>query len=194
MIPIPSSITAMVYLYLGWGVILATLAWITTHRRSAPLAVALWVGLPLAFAAPEYSPAYWFGLAFQAPSLVSVGLCAGLIAPRRFALRRPLVLAALTSVMGWILLLDSFAVLPIQLYALGFETGMAGGILLLVLLLSLEPTTIIIALALVLYVVTRLPTGNVWDAALDPLLWLWSQWYIAKIAVALIKPAHKAIE
>lgn len=193
-LPIPSATPALWYLYFGWGVILASLAWITTRKSPAPIAVALWVGLPLIFSIPEYSPAYWLGLSFQSPSLVSVGLCACLIAPRRLALRQPMVLATLVSAVGWILLLDSFAVWPIEIYALGFQAGIAGVIFLLVLLIALEPATIIVASALVLYVTLRLPTGNVWDAVLDPLLWLWSQWYIAKTAAMRMKYARKAIK
>lgn len=193
-LPIPSATPALWYLYFGWGVILASLAWITTRKSPAPIAVALWVFLPLGFSVPEYSPAYWLGLSFQSPSLVSVGLCAYLIAPHRLALHQPMVLAMLASTIGWILLLDSFAILPIELYALGFETGIAGGMVLLLLLISLEPATLIVASALVLYVTLRLPTGNVWDAVLDPLLWLWSQWYIVKTAAMRMKYAQTAIK
>lgn len=193
-LPIPSATLALWYLYCGWGVILASLAWITTRKSPAPIAVALWVGLPLIFSIPEYSPAYWLGLSFQSPSLVSVGLCACLVAPHRFALRRPMALAAFASIAGWILLLDSFAILPIELYALGFAAGIAGGIFLLMLAISIEPATLIAASALVLYVTLRLPTGNVWDAVLDPLLWFWSQWYIVKTAAIRIQYARIAIK
>ncbi|MEN9472557.1 MAG: hypothetical protein RLZZ495_646 [Pseudomonadota bacterium] len=193
-LPIPSATLSLWYLYLGWGVIFASLAWITTRKSPAPIAVALWVGLPLIFSVPEYSPAYWLGLAFQSPSLVSVALCACLIAPCRFAPRQPLVLATIASGIGWILLLDSFAVWPIEIYTLGFQAGIAGGIVLLALLISLEPATIMLASGLVLYVVLRLPTGNVWDAVLDPLLWLWSQWYVIKTVAIRMKYARKAIQ
>ena len=193
-IPLPSATASLVYLYVGWGVILASLAGTFARKKMLIPAVLLWVGLPLVFSAPEYSPAYWLGLAFQAPSLVSVGLCASLVAPQRFAPRRPLVFAALASGLGWILLLDSFAVLPMEFYALGFQAGIAGGMVVLLLLISFEPITLIAASALVVYTVFRLPTGNVWDAILDPLLWLWSQWYIVKTAVTLIQYARVAIK
>ena len=193
-LPLPSTTASLVYLYVGWGVILASLAGTFARKKMLIPAVLLWVGLPLVFSAPEYSPAYWLGLAFQAPSLVSVGLCAGLVAPQRFAPRRPLAFAALASGLGWILLLDSFAVLPLEFYALGFQAGIAGGIVILLLLISFEPITLIAASALVVYVTLRLPTGNVWDATLDPLLWLWSQWYIVKTAVKRIQHAQLAIK
>jgi hypothetical protein len=183
---------ATLYLYLSWGIVLASLAWIRTRKWSIACAILAWVGLPLAFSVPEYSPAYWLGLAFQAPSLVSVGLCAYFASPYRLPLRRPLALAVLASVAGWALLLDSFAVLPIQLYALGFEAGVAGAIFLAVLLLSLEPVTAIIALALVIFVLFRLPTGNAWDAVSDPLLWLFAQWQIVKyMKKRLQRPPNK---
>ena len=193
-LPLPSATASLVYLYVGWGVILASLTGTFARKKMFIPAVLLWVGLPLAFSTPEYSPAYWLGLAFQAPSLVSVGLCAGLVAPQRFAPRRPLTFAALASGLGWILVLDSFAVLPLEFYALGFQAGIAGGVMVLLLLISFEPITLIAASALVVYVTLRLPTGNVWDATLDPLLWLWSQWYIVKTAVKRIQYARLAIK
>lgn len=169
----------MIYLYLSWGIVLASIAQMGTRRWYVACAMLAWVMAPLVLGIPHYSPAYWLGLAFQAPSLVSVGWCAYFASRYRVPLRCPMALAVLTTIMGWALLLDSFAVFPVQLYALGFETGMAGTIFLIVLLLSFELiTAIVIASALLIFVFFRIPTGNVWDAVLDPLLWLFAQWYV----------------
>jgi hypothetical protein len=83
--------------------------------------------------------------------------------------------------LGWALLLDSLALLPVQLYAWGFSPAAVG----LVLLAGLVPWAIgagkrplgrsrewVVPVAVLVFVVLRLPTGNVWDAVLDPWLWL----------------------
>jgi hypothetical protein len=96
-----------------------------------------------------------------------------------------------TSAPGWVLLLsclllgyglmvDTFAVLPLQLYIWGFSPGL----LLVMLALALLPWVVLPAgrtsglsqwlapVVLLLFAATRLPTGNLWDAVLDPWLWL----------------------
>ena len=77
---------------------------------------------------------------------------------------------------GWLLLLDTLALLPVQLYALGFHP-LTGG---LMLLLGLLPCIVhgatswrdewvrVLPAAVVLFVLSRWPSGNVWDAVLDP--------------------------
>ena len=144
---------------------------------------------------------YWLGLAFQMPSLVTgliaAGwLVAGLSQRRTFKASSPGLdrLGLMGIVLGWLLLLDTLALLPSSLYAWGFGTaalmlvsvlavlfwGMAGGSA-----LGFRGL-ILMAAVLVLFVVTRLPTGNLWDALLDPWLWvvlqvvwlrrLWLRW------------------
>lgn len=144
---------------------------------------------------------YWLGLAFQMPSLVTgliaAGwLVAGLSQRRTFKASSPGLdrLGLMGIVLGWLLLLDTLALLPSSLYGWGFGTaalmlvsvlavlfwGMAGGSA-----LGFRGL-ILMAAVLVLFVVTRLPTGNLWDALLDPWLWvvlqvvwlrrLWLRW------------------
>jgi hypothetical protein len=89
-----------------------------------------------------------------------------------------LLLLLVPLALGYVLLLDTFAVLPWQVYAWGFSRLL----LLVLLLMALLPWVLSGAQAgvarwltpavLLLYAATRLPTGNVWDALLDPLLWL----------------------
>jgi hypothetical protein len=202
---LPSSLALQVGLQLGWSVVLAWLGLVAVARwwpgkpgarARRPWAVAgllaLWTWLP-----GPVSPAYWLGLAFQVPSAVTVLLCAGLLWDQCARARkaatlldatasvaadgRILALAAMGVVLGWALLLDSFAVLPVQLYAWGFSPA-APGLALLVALLpwvlgrGLAPVrdfrAWVAPAALLVLVVWRLPTGNVWDALLDPWLWL----------------------
>jgi hypothetical protein len=100
-------------------------------------------------------------------------------------------LAGLAALLGWALLLDSFAVLPVQLYAWGFSPAA----LFLVVSLSLLPwvfggymaqtsrmaACVVVPLAALVFVVWRLPSGNVWDAVLDPWVWVALQvWFLRR--------------
>ena len=82
--------------------------------------------------------------------------------------------------LGWVLLFDTFALLPVPVYAWGF--GPAA--FLLVCALALLPLVAAgagvwrasgawqVAAAVALFGLSRWPSGNVWDAVLDPWLWL----------------------
>lgn len=184
----------------GWALVLATLGaaigwrlplW---ARRTLACVLALWTALP-----GSSSPDYWLGLAFHAPSLSAMLLCAWLLArmlfPARTAHSAPVQARWLTGwgasqsvgwlaavvVLGYLLLLDTFAMLPVQLYAWGFGPALLLGLLALSLwpwvrrgkaACATGPVAWIAPLTLLLFAATRLPTGNVWDAVLDPWLWL----------------------
>lgn len=176
---------------LGWALVLGFLgAALTarcslTGRRAVAGALALWALLP-----GPASVTYWLGLAFHAPSITTVLVCAlGLksqLWPTSSAKpcwhSGPLRWwwAGAGVLLGYLLLLDTFAVLPVQLYAWGFSTQA----LLVVLALALLPWVVrgampgesgwaawVLPAALLVFVLSRLPTGNLWDAVLDP--WLW---------------------
>jgi hypothetical protein len=82
--------------------------------------------------------------------------------------------------LGWVLLLDTFAVLPLQLYAWGFSPAAPVLVMVMVLLpwvfaRGAQPffsAQLLLPCAVLLFVLLRLPTGNVWDAVLDPGLWI----------------------
>jgi len=89
--------------------------------------------------------------------------------------------AALWVAAGSVLYLDSSGLLTLGLYPQGFGLGAA----MAAFLLSLAAVWFIVRgphrqagwavlLSLTLYALLRLPSGNVWDALLDPLLWLWA--------------------
>jgi hypothetical protein len=177
---------------LGWGLVLATgglwLGW--RWPRHVQLGLGAVLGLACLVPGP-WSPAYWLGLAFQAPSLTTVLLCVRWSVGQWGAGDRtrsePAVpsatlhaLVAAGIALGWLLLLDTFAVLPFSLYATGFSSaavGLAGVMVCLPWVAQgsrqaaggLSPLLIAV---LLLYVLVRLPSGNLWDALLDPLLWL----------------------
>ena len=164
------------------------------RRRTRPVRLAtlglvvLWAALP-----GQMSASYWLGLAFQLPSLSSAalgllamgmalrpvsGLAPALTTPETRALWRALRWLAVG--LGWLLLLDLLALLPLALYPWGFGTPALVLALLVLLLLgwrfselrSAQPTLLLAAALLLVFVLTRWPSGNLWDALLDPLLWL----------------------
>lgn len=176
---------------LGWGLVLASLAlWLGRRGpRRVQLGLAGLLGLWSLLPGP-LSPAHWLGLAFQAPSLMTTVLCllwggaqlraggGALFDPAR---RRALwPLAAVGIVLGWLLLLDTFAVLPVALYAEGFSPAAVGAAALAaclpwVIFGSRHPAravSLLLGAVVLLFVLLRLPSGNLWDALLDPLLWL----------------------
>jgi hypothetical protein len=199
---LPGSWAMQLGLTGGWALVLATLGaalawrlplWV---RRTWAAALALWTALP----GPS-SPDYWLGLAFHAPSLSTMLLCGWLLARmlfpscaahiasaqdhgmKRLESGRPVGWGWIGAVvlLGYLLLLDTFAVLPVQLYAWGFGPALLLGMLALTLwpwvrrgkeAFATGPVAWIAPLVLLLFAVTRLPTGNVWDAVLDPWLWL----------------------
>ncbi len=174
-------------LTLGWTLALALLgtvlagSWPLSVRRALAAALAFWTLLP-----GPLSPDYWLGLAFHAPSLSAMLLCLWLLKRRLFPAdvqaapvlppRSSLALPVVAVLLGYVLLLDAFAVLPLQIYRWGFSPAL----LLVLLTLALLPWVLgrrlsggwLAPLALLLFALTRLPTGNVWDALLDPWLWL----------------------
>ena len=175
---------------MGWALLFACLGAALTRRfpqrtrHSVALVLAAWA----AWNGPA-SPGHWLGLAFQSPSLVSMLLLA--LAYGRMVFAEPVAPPSRSSthmpvvgfgvVVGSLLLLDLLAVWPGSLYAWGF--GPAALVLALaVSLLSAvasgftfsryRPEVWVVPTALLLFAATRLPTGNVWDALIDPWLWL----------------------
>ncbi len=197
---LPSSLATYLDLRLGWSLVLAWLSLVVVvwcwprgraHRQTLACvaltaAVSAWLPGP-------YGSAYWLALVFQAPSTMAVSLCAWLLWQRlrgtadadRSAGTNHVMLAwaAMGALLGWCLLLDSFALLPCALYAWGFSPA-ASGLVLLVLLLpwiwrgvaapghAAAKAGYLAPICLLVFALWRLPTGNVWDAVLDPLLWL----------------------
>ena len=103
--------------------------------------------------------------------------------------RRILVLSVLGAVTGWALLLDTLALLPLQMYAWGFSplaVGLISVTALLPWVWGLAGGTApawrlaVVPLSVLVFVVWRLPSGNVWDAVLDPLLWIALQVQLAR--------------
>ncbi len=204
---LPSPFVMQLWLCLGWS---AVLAWmgvvvmgrfvpVSARRGAWPITVALSLALSAWLPGP-YSPAYWLGLAFQAPSVVTALLCAGILAERlvpSLVARGPAptpnrlntAFAVIGVVAGWALLLDTFALLPLQLYAWGNSAAAVGLVVAAAavpwVVLGSAPQALrahlwVAPLALLVFAAWRLPTGNVWDAVLDPWLWLALHVYLGR--------------
>lgn len=183
---LPHPLAMQLALHGVWAVLLGSATLWMAGRLARPWRwgaaglVALWTLLP-----GEISPAFWLGLAFQTPSVMSVLLCLGWL--WRFHRQAPGValnavsrralswLAGLGVVLGWVLLLDTLAWWPLSVYAWGFSAAAVGAVALAAVLLwgiSGQAVWVLPLGVLALFVATRLPTGNVWDALLDPWLWV----------------------
>lgn len=186
---LPAAWAMQLYRTVGWALVLACVGaavagrWGIQARRLLGSGLFAWVLVP-----GSYSPDYWLGLAFQAPSWASVllggwllvrGLSGGSKPPLQLP---PIVWAVVASgiAVGYLLMLDTFAVLPWEIYRLGFSAGLllvlsTVGLLLWVAAASTPGAAIplaVVPVAALLFAGTRLHTGNLWDALLDPLLWL----------------------
>jgi hypothetical protein len=119
--------------------------------------------------------------------------------------RWPLGLLLIAIIAGWVLALDTFAVFDIALYAIGFTPYAVLAAFFFSCLLQLisarsghsentrhyRELASIVLIAAAIHVLFRLPTGNLWDALLDP--WLWIMAHGLAIYVVLRKTrSHKS--
>jgi len=198
---LPSAWVTQVGLQVAWAAVLgAAVVWVGARLGTRLRWPLVWLVMVLTLLPGPASPAYWLGLAFQMPSLTSVLLCGGFLfrswsTPRRpvsllpadqpasakmITLSLGLALQVVAVMLGWVLLADLLAWWPVSLYAWGFGPGVLAGVSVALALAWLvwgnHPQTHLaaglMALVVGLYVATRLPSGNVWDALLDPWLWL----------------------
>lgn len=193
---LPEPALAHTYLKLSWAVVLGAVAWrlglsLPTHWRW----VLVFSGVVWSVWPGEVSAAHWLGLAFQAPSVMLVTLCLAwgwqqwrkgspLDNSASDASRLNQVMVFLGVVLGWCLLGDMLVwwQLPslASVYALGFGSAalaVACGVVGLAWIVTTKARQItwmggVFALVMGVYVVTRLPSGNLWDALLDPWLWM----------------------
>ena len=162
---------------LAWGRIARTPA---SPARTAGVvgAVALLAHLP-----GTASFVHWLGLAFQAPSGLLTAWCTLiLVAAARQRPREafPPFAAWAMALCGTVLYVDTFGWSAFGLYGIGFNgsvasasaIALAAAAALAVAFSSERQFARAVLLALALHMVLRLPTGNLWDALLDPILWL----------------------
>ncbi len=172
---------------LFWAIVMAFLATqVTAGRPQVIRRVVMTAAFAWAFMPGAWSPTWWLGLAFQLPSWTTVLLCGASVLTHWRRETGPESTRIELGVLGWLalgsgvlLLLDLFIFLPIALYRWGFSTLALTALLATVTVVWVGARSALhrreAALALVamaLFVLTRLPTGNVFDALLDPWLWL----------------------
>lgn len=189
---LPGALWMRYYLPVSWifplGLLGAVVGWRLPWRARRYFAVVFGI---VAVTGGSAFPVYWLGLAFQTLSFSAVflmGLAYSQVLaqpgrleawPRADSTSRWFLLAAVLP--GYLLLLDTFAVLPWQIYAWGFSpmallcllaVSLLPGVLRGFTISRSEPDLWVAPTALLLFAATRLPTGNVWDALIDPWLWL----------------------
>ncbi|MEC4723138.1 hypothetical protein RY831_28675 [Noviherbaspirillum sp. CPCC 100848] len=178
----------------AWAMVLAALlvalltaAWPRARRMPAAAIAFLLIGAVLLAMLPgAASFAYWLGLALQWPSGLLVGLSLGRLylnwkGAREQAVMPPW-LAIPIALAGSMLYLDAVGLVALGVYYVGF--GPVGApVAALVLMLACATAAALgysrlpalaLLLATAIFTVLRLPTGNLWDALLDPVLWTWS--------------------
>lgn len=190
--------------HLGWALVLGAMSVYALRPFPATLRWTGFLLVLLACLIPgELGATWWLGLAFQTPSLSMQGI--GLIylirawrmrhadplstvAASAYA-RWPNSLLWITVLTGWVLALDTFAAFDFVIYSMGFTSQAVFAILSISALLWLlsmrsghDPGTqkyrdvaVILVGSMAIHLLTRLPSGNAWDAMLDPWLWLGAQ-------------------
>ena len=187
---LPALDWQFLYGRLSWSIVLATAVAALLPlalRRSRPVILGLLALAGLVMALPnEASPAYWLVLAFQWPSGILLGLCLLKLSrawPGAYAVTpMPASLAAVIAMAGAALYLDAIGLLSLGMYYWGFGPFAAplfalaaiAGCALAAVLGRARPHALVAVGALALFSILRLPTGNLWDALLDPLLWGWA--------------------
>lgn len=188
---LPDTTAVQVWMRGGWMVVLGALGMVmgqvlamrAPHRAMLVAALELLAVLP----AP-WGLAYWLGLGLQSPSLVLVvWALAWLLVPARCRAWSPGPWAWVGALAGGVLLADTYAVWPLFLYPVGFapHTVVALALALGAWWVWSGPASAhsaalqTVLLAVLVFALWPLPTGNVWDALLDPLLWLLCLGYCA---------------
>lgn len=200
-----------VYARVGWGVVLAALLlrfWprVGSPRTGLALVALAFVAMALPHAA---SPAYWLGLMFQYPSPMLLGWCGLVLAaawptlrlaasprPRFAPVLAPLALPLAAG--GLLLYADSSGWLNLGLYGLGFDplwgplTALLAGAWAAWMLRreSLRSAALLVLWCVMVFCLTRLPSGNLFDAFLDP--WVWAASVSITLGAVLRRSRAKA--
>jgi len=181
--------------HLVWSLVLAALGllWVSRLNRAyalgrlLPWGLALWAWVP-----GPWGVSYWLALSFQIPSLTSGFLAVAVLfqsanqrarssaTGAKKLLNWGALWTAAAAVLGLALMLDTFAVFAFYLYSWGFSPlalALAWAFALLPFVVSgkkgLRHASVwALCAALVVFTLTRWPTGNLWEAVLDPWLWL----------------------
>ena len=204
---LPDLASQLVYGRLAWAVVTAAALFaLLPLLRFAPLSrrasAALLAGTGVLFVLPgQASPAWWLTLAFQYPSGLLFGCCVLKLrqhwdGPGDAPVMTPPLAAAL-AVTGLVLYLDAMGLLTQGYYYAGFGPTAAP---LLAVLGAIGCAAALVQgharaqagallTTILLFTLLRLPTGNLWDALLDPLLWGWA---VVTLAVNAVRNRTRA--
>lgn len=174
----------------GWAIVAAAAIVHAAPRAWEWTAYRIWAVLLLAsvlVALPgQASYAHWLGLACQYPSGLLVGCCVASLwtrlRPEPLVYKMPTRLALVIAPAGALLYLDAIGVLAQGFYFWGFSQlaaplfalGATGACVVSIARNGLRTSALALLIALSLFTLLRLPSGNLWDALLDPLLWAWA--------------------
>lgn len=175
---------------LSWALVTAALMWTRWPRAWLAVLVAVLAVWPLGG---------WSGyaaLALQAPSLLSLMWAirvllkaVGVITPRPDSDRVPVLAWSLLCLLGWVLVMDTLNLWPrawdVGWYAWGFSAASLWFSAVLVMALAWRQWGGWVWQAvglLTVYAVMRWPTGNIWDAWLDPVVWVVAHVHVARYA------------
>lgn len=186
---LPELATQYVYARVAWGIVLAALlvtAWRCRGEVSLPeLGVITLLAMGSMWLPGAASPAFWFGLAFQQPSVLLAALSAvSLHRPARSPGPALAPAAPWLAVLGAVLYTDAAGWTRFEWYAFGADARIAplaalllgGAALAAVRTPALQRTAWALLVAVFGFCTLRLPSGNLLDALLDPLLWLICVW------------------
>lgn len=187
---LPSLFLQGIYGKLAWAIVITAVVvgLVSNSRQLSARAALQLLGISvLASLLPDqFSPAYWIALAFQWPSGMLVALCLLHLArpwlPPAAGSGLPMPLAGAIAALGAVLYLDALGLASSGLYFWGFGPRGAPMLALAAMALCIAGIAqgyarqyLFAALgATALFTMLRLPTGNLWDALLDPLLWIWA--------------------
>lgn len=187
MTTLPTLGSHFIYARMAWGLVLAALLLAAWRRRGAVSAkqagAVTLLSMGSMWLPGAASPAYWLGLALQQPSVMLAALCARALYQPAATQVRDSTLALATpwlAALGGILYVDTLGWTRFEWYALGAHARFApiaalvlGGIALALLRVpASRGVAVALLVALVGFSVFRWPTGNLFDALLDPLLCL----------------------
>lgn len=205
---LPDLASQFVYGRLAWAAVAAALLCAGLPLvRPAPLSrrtmTTLLTAVTVLFMLPgAASPAYWLALAFQYPSGLLFGCC--VLKLRQYwdgdGNETPVMTPALAGTLaatGVVLYLDAMGLLTQGYYYAGFGPTAApllavlGAIGCAAALVQghARPQAGALLTTILLFTLLRLPTGNLWDALLDPLLWSWA---VASLAANAVRNRARA--
>ena len=198
---LPHAAILPLWVKLSWVLVMSAVVLRLTYRFKPTVWPAAVVAVVMLLPPTDVVSGY-LALAFQTPSLVLVAWAlwcwADVLQLCEPVATTPTPVAGLGVLLGWALVLDTLNYWPsgfnLQWYALGFES--TGLWLVLVAVAAVLPWVQVpkrwvlsMVAVLAAYVWLRLPNGNVWDALLDPFVWLalhvqlWRTWRATSASV-----------